>query len=325
MIDRIPVELSVKRLLVSALALGLAACSSGGTSSTTTSVAEPTSTMSSPSSTSATVAPTTTIVPVSTTTLLQGNWADQPVVTAQLGTLGWWDGAEWVDAQNGMSLPVNGGEDYQVAVLWAEGTTTTGGPRITVCDVYGPEVDLPGIELADPELLTIFDESDASGRGSISGVAVSAPWSIHPRPVTPGEWHPDLENLAFSLLGDRGFTTDSVNNVQSVDADLDGDGSLETLLVIEDTRLANSGSGVYSMVFVVTPSSGEVHVVAESVIPPSDEGYPVSHRISAIADLSGDGVMEVVVDSIAWESSQLAVHEFVEGEFVERIGAGCGV
>ncbi|HEX6220961.1 MAG TPA: hypothetical protein VF115_07690, partial [Acidimicrobiia bacterium] len=91
------------------------------------------------------------------------------------------------------------------------------------------------------------------------------------------------------------------------------------------TRLANSASGVYSMIFVVSPFSDETSVVAESVIPPNDEGYPESYRVSAVADLSGDGVMEVVVSGLGWESSWVTVHEYAEGRFVRRIGAGCGV
>lgn len=318
----------MKRLLAMALIAALPACALEGASTTSTTPSTSTSTVpGSTTSASTTFVPTTTTVPVTTTSILDGNWADYPVITSSNAnvTLGWWNGSEWIQARDDLELPIEGGENYQVALIGSEGRITTGGPQVPGCDIYGPEFGQPGIALEDPELLTTFIESDLNGRGSISGVAISAPWDIHPRPAVPGEWHPDLENLAFELLADRGFVTDSVNNVQSTDADLDGDGSLETLLVIEDTRLANSGSGVYSMLFVVSPSSEEVQVVAESVIPPNEEGYPASFRVSAVADLSGDGVMEVVVDGVAWEASRVTVYELTDSGFVERIGAGCGV
>jgi hypothetical protein len=236
-------------------------------------------------------------------------------------TLGWWDGATWVDAEEGMALPVDGGEDYQVALLGTEGRTTTGSAMVAGCDILSPS-EFPGIELADPELLTHpLEEGDES---AFDGVAISAGWDLTPHYVGDGEAHPDLETMAIDLLAELGYETDSVEIVQTVDANLDGGEFIETIVVVEETELANSGSDVYSLVFLVG-SDSEPTVIEESVIPPGETGYPASLRVGAVADLNGDGMMEVVLDAAAWETSWVGVYEKTDDGFVQRIGAGCGV
>jgi hypothetical protein len=222
-----------------------------------------------------------------------------------------------------MDLPVSGGEDYQVALLGAEPAMTTGGPRISGCDIYGPDIDLPGIELADTDLLWVEVAGDPSG--GIEGVAISAPWNITPRSVSEGDTSLDIEAAAIALLASRGFDAETVSIQQVVEADLDGDGSIETFVVAEDTELANDGSGTYSILFVSSPSWSDPVVVAESVIPADESGYPARFRVGAVADLSGDGIMELVLHGAAWEASWVAVYEMEDSGLVERLIAGCGV
>ena len=82
----------------------------------TTIPAETTSTTAK-SPTTTTLATTTTIEATTTTKVLDGNWADQPLIVTGFGALGWWDGSEWVRAEDEGALPVVGGEDYQIAVV----------------------------------------------------------------------------------------------------------------------------------------------------------------------------------------------------------------
>lgn len=315
------------RVIAAAIAVALSACSSGETAETTEPPAS-TSTTTAAVTTTIEAPPTTTTSTLagSTTTTLPGNWAELPVVTSASAnlTLGWWDGTTWVEVEDGMDLPVTGGEDYQIALLGTEDSRTTGGPRITGCDIYGPDVDIPGIELADPDLLSIDLEDDASGRFQLFGVAVSAPWDITPRPTATVEASAEIQNAAFDLLTEAGFTTDEVIFVQTLESDLDGDGAPETLVVAESTEVANQASGVYSLVFAVSPSWETPVVVAASVIPATEEGFPESYRVSAVADLNGDGTMEVVVDGLAWETIWHGVYELTNEGFEPRIGAGCG-
>lgn len=199
---------------------------------------------------------------------------------------------------------------------------TTGGAQVPGCDILFPS-DFPGIELADPELLT--GPLHPGEQSPLSGVAISAPWDLTPHPIALGEAHPDLEAMAIELLLERGFEAESAPIVQTVDADLEGDGRLETIVVVEDTELGNQGSNVYSLMFVVSLDSPRPAVVEESVIPSDETGFPASFRVGAVADLNGDGVMEIVLDGLAWENDWVTVYEMTEDGFVARIGAGCGV
>jgi len=292
--------------------------------STTTTTAPTTTTV----PTTITTAPTTTTTALTTTTRqLQGNWAGQPLVAYDDWggiALGWWDGSDWVQVDADTTLPVTGGEDYQVALLGSEAVLEGGSPENDGCDVVFPE-GLPGVQFDDGNALYTIVDDGTGGERSVSGVAVSAGWSLTPRPVMAGESHPDLEALAIGLLEERDFETNTVEIIQVVDADLDGDGAIETFLVAEDTELGNEGSGVYSILFAVSPFWDEPVIIAESVIPEDETGFPASLRVSAIADLSGDGKMEIVVDGLAWESSWVTVYEWSGTSFEDRIGAGCGV
>ena len=312
-------------LVALVVVMALCACTPAATQTTTGSTTAA-STLST-TSISTTVPITTTIATTTTTTLLEGNWADLPlVVVDSFGgmALGWWDGAEWVQVVEGTSLPVFGGEDYQVASLGSMGVLQGGPPENSGCDVAVP-AGLPGVPLSDGNALytTIADGQD--GEREVSGVAISAPWEVTPRPVVEGEAHPDLEQEAIEILAARGFVTDSVQIVQTIDADLEGDGAIETLVVVEETELANEMFDVYSVVFAVSPAWQDSRLMEASVIPPDDTGFPATFRISAVSDLSGDGLMEVVLDGGAWENQFVWVYELTGEGFVNRIGAGCGV
>jgi hypothetical protein len=315
----------IRRIPVLLVAILVVSCSSAEQASTTTFASgTPTSTTSTlPRTSKSTSSTTTTVSPTTTTSLLTGNWAELPVITSGVFnmTLGWWDGSTWVRAEEGMELPVVGGEDYQVALLGTEGRTTTGSARVAGCDILSPS-EFPGIELADPELLTHpLEEGDER---AIHGVAISAGWDLTPHYVGAGEAHPDLETMAIDLLAELGYETDSVEIVQTVDANLDGGEFIETIVVVEETELANSGAEVYSLVFLVG-SDSEPMVIEESVIPAGETGYPASLRVAAVADLNGDGLMEVVISGVVWEGSGVSVFEKTVDGFVERLGAGCGV
>lgn len=312
------------------LVVALAACSPAEQQGTTTTSSPEVTSTSAPTTTTTTTAPTTTtttLPPTTTTTLLEGNWAAQPlVVTGDWGgmALGWWNGSQWLQVEQGTSLPVTGGESYQVALLGSDAIVIGSSPHELGCDI-SPDTAQPGIDVDDENALYAPIDDEQGHRLAISGVAISAPWDLTPHHVGPGEAHPDLETIAVSLLSDLGFETDSAPIVQTVDADLDGDGAIETIVVVEDTELGNEMSGVYSLVFVVGAGDSPPIVVEESVIPADESGFPASFRVGAVADLSGDGLMEVILDGLAWENTWMTVHERVGHEFLNRLDAGCGV
>ena len=318
-----------KAMALTAL-ISMAAACSGDRSDGTEDLA--TASTAAPGDTTSTALPetdTTTSTAPSTTLAgqLPGDWADQPLITYPGWggmALGWWDGSSWVNVDESTVLPIVGGEDYQIALLGLERTIQGGPQHNRGCDVVLTD-PIPGVDLGDDETLSVeLDEGGEQPR-LVTGVAISAPWELQPRPVGLGESRPDLEETALSLLGERDYSTDSAAIVQVVDGDLDGDGAIETIVVAEDTELGNEGSDVYSVVFAVSPAWTAPIILDESVIPATEVGYPASFRVSAVADLSGDGTMEVVLDGLAWESSWVAVYVFSGTAFDNPIGAGCGV
>jgi hypothetical protein len=56
-----------------------------------------------------------------------------------------------------------------------------------------------------------------------------------------------------------------------------------------------------------------------------DAPSPDRSRVIAIADLNGDGTMEVAIGSVYWESAGVSVYEFAGGALHEVMSSGCGV
>lgn len=316
--------------LLAAFAMIVSACTGTTSDDSSTTSFEPgtTPTTAPPESTttSGPVASTTSQLPTTTTSLVAGIWAEQPLIThANWGgmALGWWDGSAWVQVDENTALPVSGGEDYQIALLGSEGVLQGGPQTNTGCDVVVPD-GLPSILLSDEEALSTAIDDGSSEARFVYGVAISAPWDLTPRPVEPAQAVPEFEDDAVGLLEELAYPTETVQLRQMLNVDIDGDGTVETLVVAEETELANQNSDVYSIVFV-TGSGLDPAVIESSVIPPTDTGFPASFRISAVADLNGDGTMEVVLDGEAWENSWVGIYELTPAGFVPRIGAGCGV
>lgn len=312
------------RRVVAALTLLVAACSPAESgSSSTTATTEPGATTSTlaGSTTSApvitTTSPsTTTTMPPTTTTLMEGNWADQPLVTTDFAALGWWDGSDWLDAETEGALPVSGGEDYQVIVADRVGRTT-GGPQTEVCE----PLFLIGVELEDPELLGTFP-------GPI-GLAVSAPWPLQPHLYEELVGDTTYAGVASDLLSERGLDVASPVIKQVVRTDLEGDGVNEVLVVAEDvTEGFILEPGDYSILFMQKVVDGSVGtaVIEETVVLSEDDQFGGIHMVGTVADLNGDGKMEIVTNSSFFEGFGITVWEYVDDDqgIALRLQAGCG-
>jgi hypothetical protein len=280
----------------------------------------PTTTTSVSETTTTSLEETTTTVEETTTTLLAGNWAADPVVMAGFGALGWWDGSSWVQVQPDTTLPLSGGESYQVAVLGLQATITGGAPE-TVCE----PLENPGVSLANDQLL-----GDWPGP---YGVAISAPWDITPHLVEELSDDGTYAAFASQLLSERGLSVPNPVIKQLIRADLDGDGVNEVIVVSEDVTpglLAEPGD--YSIVFMRKAVQGEVQtaVLGDSVVLDIAEGetpFVTSFSVGAVSDLNGDGKMEVVVSSAYYEGLGVEVWEYVNDDLgpVMQISQGCGV
>lgn len=312
-----------KILLLAVLIVG--ACSPGEVADSTTSSTNPPElttttqtvvtttvpiTTTSPETTTTTVSPSTT-----TTELLEGVWADGPLVTTGFGALGWWDGAGWLDAETEGALPVVGGEDYQVTRL-DELARTTAGPQTTVCEPLG----LIGVELADGDLLGDFPGP--------YGVAISAPWVLQPYLFEEIADDGTYAGFAAELLANRGLEVSPVIK-QLFRTDLEGDGVNEVLVVAEEVSpgfLMEPGD--YSIAFMRKVVDGEVQtaVLGDTVAFDEDQRFAGAHSFAGAADLNGDGKMEIISNSAFFEGLSVTIWEYVNDDLgtVQVLQMGCG-
>jgi hypothetical protein len=314
-------------VLLFAFSLVLAACSgdSGGETTST----QPASTSTSSSDPTTTTPETTTTVPETTTTEsttttpeLAGEWADEPLVVSKFGALGWWDGGNWMQVDELTSLPVSGGEDYQVVLLGSDEIVSGGTPTVQCEPLFNP-----GVELSDADALGDWPDP--------VGLAISAPWDLTPHFIQEETDNGTYSDLARPLLATRGLDVENPVIKQVVRFDMDGNGENEVLAVAEDIEDSDSlfaQEGDYSLVFMRIVVEGEVQtaILGESIVTEVQEGttpFILSHSVAAVADLSGDGKMEMIIHEVYYEGSGWTVWEYVNDDLgpVFQIGSGCGV
>lgn len=300
----------------------LAACSPDVAADTSTSAGPLSTTSTAESSTTAvpsnstTIPTTSTTVADTTTTEPPGNWASQPLVTTDFGALGWWDGSNWLQVDALTDLPIEGGEDYQVALIGGGGLVT-GGPQTVVCE----PLENVGIEL---------DDSDALGQfPGPYGVAISAPWKLTPHPVEAMADDGTYAAFASDLLAERGLDVPDPVIKQLLTVDLEGDGIDEKIVVAEE--IADGlfpAVGDYSLAFLrkVIAGTVETAVLGESLVFDDQADLFVGFTIGAVADLSGDGKMEIVLDAAYYEGLGIEVWEYVNDDLgpIQVIQQGCG-
>ena len=316
--------------MVFILSLLVAACGgdeSGGSSTVATEATTTTAFSSTPDPTVTTIAETTSTSSTTTTTLppttttIPGNWADEPLIVSSFGALGWWNGSGWSQVNQGTILPISGGEDYRVAVLGLS-ASTTGGPQVTVCE----PLDNPGVELANSAVLGDFPGP--------FGVAISAPWALVPHLVEQVEDDGTYAGFASNLLASRGLSVPNPVIKQLLRVDLEGDGVNEVIVVAE--YIANSPGlfasvGDYSIAFMRKVVAGEVQtaILGEAVVTevaPGEIPFILSYGVGAVADLNGDGKLEVVLSETYYEGAAVGVWEYIDDDLgpVNVLSVGCG-
>lgn len=245
--------------------------------------------------------------------------------------LAWWDGSAWneagyVDDGSFVSPPASAIADVSVTSLDlpdGPGQVITGlalGPNDFYCigDEVGPTIDL-GVALPETPVSLGFD-----------AIAVTADWPLQPRPVSQiGADSPIYQEVGASLMS--GTPTAALGTVaQVVRADLDANGIEEVLVTYE--YITEPGFGAendFTSIYLRVPAAdGSVsdRLVLEYVLgDPTD--FPTVGRftIAAVADLNGDGVMEVALRDMFWESAGISIWEFRDGSLVRLGGGGCGV
>ncbi len=287
------------RVLVFLLA-ALAAC--GGDSATTVPVG---STSSAPTTSVA-----TTTTDATTTTRPDGV---PPVVVSRYGLMGWWDG-EWVVPDGLADVPVEGGELYQVVMLDQPQSSAIGSAARLCEPSLTPVLDL------DPPLPGDFGDAGA--------IAVLSNWELRPSPTTVlGELSGEHRDAVIDVLEPLGIQSEP-ELYQNLTVDLEGDGSEEVIIVakqLADDLFAQPGD--YSVVLLRKIIEGEWQTaILETSIAEPGSPYILSHSVAAVADLNGDGKMEIVIDAAYYEGSGSVAYEYVDDDLGVQsvLNGGCG-
>jgi hypothetical protein len=326
----------IRRLaLATTITLLVAACTTEEQSSpqpTLTSTTSSTTTTTIPPTTTSTTT-TTTAPPESTTTAAPTGPVDAlvPLFIGGADSAGWlflgaWQSDRWQESNDGNGNPirpgVEAGTPFVVTNLSGE-TPAVLGDNVEACfdGRVGPTID---VEVAAP---------DPPGFG-YNAVAVLQPtWTLRPRPVADTATAPE----AYRALGVAAFADEPVDAEQGaieqlVVADLDGDGDDEALASFEFIQpSAGPGApGDLAALLVIDATTRAADTVLLSAVPAVDDGEDPSfeiierYRVLDVADLNGDGRMEVVVHAWYYEGASVLVYTYDDGALTEVLATGCG-
>ncbi|MEZ5305741.1 MAG: hypothetical protein R2684_01215 [Pyrinomonadaceae bacterium] len=169
--------------------------------------------------------------------------------------------------------------------------------------------------------------------GIKTGIALggSFNWNPQPRKVTSMVTTLKVYNkIVRDYLKTKGVTIAKPKIEQLYKADLDGDGTDEVILRATDYKSfgASARKNEYSFVMVrkIVNKRVENFLVEGDFITNNLEfGAPNKHDVTGIADLNGDGKMEVVVYSEYYEGAGTAVYEINSSGPKMVLSNGCGV
>ncbi len=176
---------------------------------------------------------------------------------------------------------------------------------------------------------------------------VTAPGlNVRPRPAEalPTQSAVYRESVRAELTR-RGLQTPVLNINSVTRADLDGDGTLEVIIEASHFRLQASGNfapppraeaGDYSLLLLRWVKNGQVQTTVlyqnvftktptQAQLEAGGGQVPSHYGLAGVADLNGDGRMELVVADAYYEGEGAAVLEWSpESGAKERLNQGCG-
>lgn len=168
-----------------------------------------------------------------------------------------------------------------------------------------------------------------------SPIAVSADWDLRPHRIELlSTDNKNYEEETKKLLDGTEAKTNGAELVQVIRTDLEGDGIIEVIITAErisDRNLLGSKTGEFSIVFLRKVINDEVQTaILHEFVAVNEggdfEGFMAPAYVTAIADLNGDGKMEIAMDSFYYEGSSTTIFEYVNNDLgpVAVLRTGCG-
>jgi hypothetical protein len=168
------------------------------------------------------------------------------------------------------------------------------------------------------------------------GVAIgtNAKWNPAPRKaVAISLSNPVYKSVIANFLKKKGIAKPVVKITQAYRIDLEGDGTDEVLLSATNYKsklVPTAQVGEYSFVLLrktVGKTVTDHLLVGDFITKKIDFGAPSTNEISAVADLNGDGKMEIVLHGSYYEGDFASAFEMRAGKPVEirQFRIGCGL
>jgi hypothetical protein len=242
-----------------------------------------------------------------------------PIVEMKVkGLLGGVENGKFVDAKT-TAAKLKGGENYTLFGIEGvnEGEFTIAKPE------------------NDQDVCEDFYYVEPS-EGIVSGVALGDGYKWNPMPRVPKSI--DLNGAVYKkavadVLRTKGIVKTTIKLTQAVRIDLEGDGTEEVLIAATFYKgglQASSAKNDYSFILLRKIVGGKVQnivVAGDFLTKASDFGAPNEYEISAIADLNGDGKMEMILYGAYYEGASAWAVEMKGNKptDIEILAIGCGV
>lgn len=239
-----------------------------------------------------------------------------PIIDAETGfLLGGTINKLWIDAAQVAPL-LKGGEPYRLYSLKGYVGTVKGGKPESAgppCEDTQVLVTSPAVRVTDPII----------GSGG--------PWKALPRVVKSQSTNQQVyKDAVAAVLKENGIDNPTVRITQLLRVDLDGDGVTEVLVVANnyvDGIKPSAVAGDYSIVMLRKVISGKVvtTLLEGDFYPEAAEfAAPNLFKVTAIADLNGDGNMDIAIHGEYYEGAWTSIYEVKGSTAKEVLVEGCG-
>jgi hypothetical protein len=219
----------------------------------------------------------------------------------------------WLPAGNAAPLIREGMKYHLYRLTRPLGERLGGAARPPPETCSNPTVRIADVPPGDEDVIAVSDDSNALPR---------APSVQSTRQLA-------YRDRVAQWLRARGIADPSLNITQLLRVDLEGDHVDEVLIAANRLRGAGTSAqaGDYAVVLMRKITAGAVQTIAlaEEYYPTGciADCAPAAHRVAAVLDVSGDGVMEVVLSWRNYEARGKSIYRAQEGGMVRTLAWEC--